>query len=221
MSDQIALDRRYMINVYEPSKPDGSLIFSFGPRGLMQERGLDGLTKHVPKFIVSTHQTTAGLVFDWSGTPDDPGGDREEMQTEIAARMKDRALWISRVTNLVGDVEQWAKELGWSTRRVEKRLDDLWIGKHDIPALLMQEDTCRILLEPVGRSTLGTEGVVDLYLMPGYDDIASFYFHSDRWNLHYVFPGTEPVGTVREAEPMPLSKQALEKVLAELMKHAA
>ena len=35
-----------------------------------------------------------------------------------------------------------------------------------------------ILLEPVAP---GTEGVVDLYLMPGYDDIASLYHYSNRW----------------------------------------
>ncbi|HZK82437.1 MAG TPA: hypothetical protein VFC46_15250, partial [Humisphaera sp.] len=155
------------------------------------------------------------------GTQDDPGAAREEMQTEIAVRMRDRAIWIDRVTVLVGQVEQWARELGWSSRRVGKQLDDAWIGKHGVPALLMQEDTCRILLEPVGRSTPGTEGVVDLYLMPAYDDIASLYYYGDQWNLHYMFPGAKPVATVREAEAVPLSKQTFERVLAELRKHAA
>jgi hypothetical protein len=85
----------------------------------------------------------------------------------------------------------------------------------------MQEDTGRVLLEPVGRSAPGAEGVVDLYLMPAYDDIASLYYCGDRWNLHYMFPGTKPVATVREAEALPLSKEALEKVLAEMRQNAA
>jgi hypothetical protein len=77
------------------------------------------------------------------------------------------------------------------------------------------------LLEPVGRSAPGTEGVVDLYLMPAYDDIATLYYYGNQWNLHYVFPNTKPVATVREADAVPLSKEALAKVLAEMRQHAA
>jgi hypothetical protein len=84
----------------------------------------------------------------------------------------------------------------------------------------MQEDTCRILLEPVGRSAPGAEGVVDLYLMPAYDDIASLYYYEDRWNLHYAFTGSGAVAAVREAEALPLSKDALRRVLEEMRQHA-
>ena len=81
-------------------------------------------------------------------------------------------MWISRVNLLVDEVERWARDEGWSTRRIEKRLEDAWIGPHRVPALLMQEELCRGLLEPLGLSAHGSEGVVDLYLMPAYDDIA-------------------------------------------------
>ena len=71
------------------------------------------------------------------------------------------------------------------------------------------------------RRLLGfADGVVDLYLMPAYDDIASLYYYGDRWNVHYMFPGTRPGVTVREAEAMPLSKETLEKVLAEMRQSA-
>ncbi len=210
-----------MISVFRPNGTDSTLIFSFGPKGLMHERGSGASPKRVPRFIVTIRSGANGLDFDWTGSQDDPGADRGEMEAEIAVRMKARSIWIDRVRALVAQVEQWAKELGWSTRRVEKELDDSWIGKHDVQALLMQEDTCRILLEPVGRATPGTEGVVDLYLMPAYDDIASLYYYGDRWNVHYAFAGATPVATVREAESMPLSKQTLDKVLVELRKHAA
>src|SRR5262249_58458038 len=115
----------------------------------------------------------------------------------------------------------WARELGWATRVIDKATEDSEIGKYKAPGLLMQEGTDRILLEPIGRSAPGTEGVVDLYLMPAYDDIASLYFYEGRWNLHYLFPGTTGVATVREAEPMPLTKESLEKVLAEMRRDAA
>jgi hypothetical protein len=103
---------------------------------------------------------------------------------------------------------------------LDKQLDDIWIGKHQAPALLMQEDTCKILLEPVGRSTTGAEGVVDLYQMPAYDDVARIYYYDGRWNLHHPYPGAKPV-PVREADATPLSKQSFERVLADLRQHAA
>jgi hypothetical protein len=185
MSEQLAQKQQYLITVHEPEESAGALIFTFVPKGLQQGRGPGGTPKRVPQFIAAVRQEPGGLAFDWSGTPDDPGAAREEMQAEISARLHDRSAWIARVTSLVDQVEQWAKEIGWATRRVEKNLQDARIGKHRVPALLMQEDTCRVLLEPIGRSTPGAEGVVDLYLMPAYDDIAGLYYYGNRWNLHY------------------------------------
>ena len=144
-----------------------------------------------------------------------------EIEPETTERAEARSAWVERVNGLVDQVEAWAKELNWSTRRVDKNLEDSVIGKHHVPALLMQEDTCRILLEPVGRSTAGAEGVVDLYLLPAYDDIATLYYYDQRWNLHYVFPNSKPVASVREAEAMPLTKESLGKVLAEMRDGAA
>jgi hypothetical protein len=144
-----------------------------------------------------------------------------EIQAESTEQIRARTAWMERVNALVDQVEAWAKELNWSTRRVEKRLDDSLIGEHRVPALLMQEDTCRILLEPVGRSAPGAEGVVDLYLLPAYDDIATLYYYNQRWNLHYVFPNSMRVASVREAEATPLTKEALERVLAEMRQSAA
>ena len=218
MSEQTVQDQPYMVSVHESKESGDTLIFTFVPK---QSRGPGDAPQRPPQFVVAVRQEESGLAFEWSGSPDDPGDAREEIQAEISARMKDRETWISRVTSLADQVAQWATEMGWSTRRVEKKLDDARIGKHVVPAILMQEDTCRVLLEPVGRSTPGTEGVVHLYLMPAYDDIASVYYYGDKWNLHYSFAGSEPVATVREAEATPLSKEVLEKVLEEMRQHAA
>ncbi len=222
MSEQTARKLRYAVSANEPEEVDGALVFTFVPNGLQQGRGPGGIPKRVPRFIVAVRQVAGELAFDWSGNTNDPGAAREEMEAEVTARMKDRETWIERVNSLVGQVEQWAREMGWSTRRVEKKLDDSRIGKHRVPALLMQQDTFRVLLEPIGRSTPGTEGVVDLYLMPAYDDIASLYFHDKRWHLQY-HPSHDTNGVVPESKEKakPLSKKALEKVLAEMRQNAA
>jgi len=221
MSDQTANSQRYIVSVYEPEGADGVLVFTFVPKGPEQERGPNGAPRRVAQFIVVARQQGDRITFDWSGTQDNPKSAMAEMEKEVEERIRARAVWIDSVKALVDQVETWARDMHWSTRRVEKKLDDAWIGRHRVPALLLQEDTCRILLEPVGRSSSGAEGVVDLYLMPAYDDIASLYYYGNRWNLHYMFPGTKAVPTVREAEAMPLSKEALEKVLAEMRQNAA
>jgi hypothetical protein len=218
-SNEMPEQHKYMVSGYEPNA-GGPVVFTFVPRGPRDERGEGGIPKRVPQYIVAVRGTPDNLEFDWSGSPDNPGSAGAEIQAEIGARMEERFTWIDRVTQLVKDVEQWAREMGWATKRVEKKLDDARVGTHRLPALLMQADTCRIILEPVGRSAPGTDGVVDLYLMPAYDDIASIYHYGGRWNLHYVLPGRRAVATVREAEALPLSKETLERVLDEMKQHA-
>ncbi|HUY90969.1 MAG TPA: hypothetical protein VMV10_19690 [Pirellulales bacterium] len=211
--------QKYIVSGYEP-EAGGAVVFTFVPKGVQHERGPRGAPRRVPQYIVDVRGTPDRLDFDWGRSPDQPGPATDEIEEEITTRMRERFAWIDRVTELVAAVEQWARELGWATKRVEKKLDDARVGTHRIPALLMQADTCRIILEPVGRSAPGTDGVVDLYLMPAYDDIASIYHYEGRWNLHYVFPGQGPVAIVRDAQALPFSKESLGQVLAEMRQHA-
>ena len=208
-------ERSYMVTIAEPANSDGAIVFTFVPsrrKELQAGRQLD----RVAQYIVHARQKPDGWKLEWSQASDDPGSARPDIEGEVQARLQERSAWENRVSTLVQNVEQWARELGWSSRRVEKKLEDSRIGNHRLPALLLQEDTCRVLLEPVGRSTPGAEGVVDLYLIPAYDDIASLYYYGNQWNLHYMFAGTSSVATIRDAEPVPLSKDALERVLSEM-----
>jgi hypothetical protein len=77
------------------------------------------------------------------------------------------------------------------------------------------------LLEPVGRSAPGAEGIVDLYLLPAYDDIASLYFSGGQWNVNYYFQGIAITGNIRETPGKPLSKEVLQCVLEEMRANAA
>lgn len=217
--NQTAAQQTFMVGAYQ-HQADDPVVFTFTPRGLQQARGQGGVPKRVPQYRVAVRGTSEKLDFDWVGTPDDPGSARTEIEAEVTVRMRERAAWIGRVTDLMTEVEEWARELGWSTKRVEKKLDDARVGSHRVPALLMQAETCRMILEPVGRSTPGSEGVVDLYLMPAYDDVASIDYYEGRWNLHYVFPGDGVVKSPREADALALSKEVLERVLAEMREHA-
>ncbi len=220
MSERSTKEEEFTVRIFEPEDGEGTLVFAFAPKGLQQRNGNGGIPVRVPQYVVVAPQESSGPTFDWSRTPDDPGAAREEFQAEVHVRMQGRAAWIARVESLVDQTERWAREMGWSTRRVEKKLEDDWIGSHRVHALLMQEDTCRILLEPVGRSALGVEGVVDLYLMPAYDDIARLVYYDDRWILHYEFSGAKPGSIGQDAETAPLSKETFARVLVELRQNA-
>jgi hypothetical protein len=130
-----------------------------------------------------------------------------------------RDAWMLRLTALVDDVERWARELGWSTRRIEKKLEDHEIGLHKVPALLLQEGTVRVLLDPIARSAIGAEGVVDLYLMPAFDDIATILYRGGNWRLYFAFEGS-PANRDLEADSMALSKETLKAVLREMLRNA-
>ena len=125
------------------------------------------------------------------------------------------------LSGLVETVRSWAQDLGWSPRQIEKKMEDSQIGIYKAPALILQKETVRVLLEPIARSAPGASGIVDLYLMPAYDDIASLYFYDGGWQLHYMFPTSPTVATIHEAEHKPLSKETLERVLEAMIKNAA
>jgi hypothetical protein len=127
--------------------------------------------------------------------------------TGDAAKTRDE--WVARLSALVDSVEQWAQEDGWSTRRIEKQLEDSDIGTYQAPALLLQREFTKMLLEPIARSAPGAEGIVDLYRMPAYDDVASLYFHGGAWQLHHVRTSIPVERQVTLGSGRPLSKEAI------------
>ena len=95
--------------------------------------------------------------------------------------------WLTNLQELLAQIRGWAEGSGWRTRVIEKSMKDSVLGQYKAPAMLMQRETVEVILDPVGRFAPGTDGVVDLYLLPAYDDIASLYFVDGAWRLHYAF----------------------------------
>jgi hypothetical protein len=132
-----------------------------------------------------------------------------------------RAAWLNRLSALVDSVQGWAEELGWSTRRIDKQMKDSQLGPYEAPALILQQDLTRVLLDPIASSAPHTEGVVDLYRMPAYDDVASLYYYDDNWHVHDQAAGTSSAATIREAQAKPLSMETFREVLEELKRHVS
>jgi hypothetical protein len=213
MTENEELLRGFLITVYWLE--DGRMQVNFGMKGPQAIRSFNGEPPQIPRYIVVVRPEGDGVAFDWIATQ--PGEFRTVMEAEAKTRWRERAAWIEHINSLVAQVDQWAREMDWSTRRVDKKLDDTRIGKHQVTALLMQADTCRILLEPIGSSAPDVEGVADLYLMPAYDDIARLSFYGGQWHLHYTFQSQDPIRT----EGAALSKELLGRVLTEMKANAA
>jgi hypothetical protein len=141
--------------------------------------------------------------------------DTTQKQPDDVEKIRDE--WIRRLSQLVVDVKGWAENLGWATKRIEITKQDSIIGTYQAPALLMQKEAARVLLEPISRSAPGYDGVVDLYLIPAYDDIATILFHVDHWQLHYMFPGMTGLSMVEEAPAKPLDERSLSEILEAML----
>jgi hypothetical protein len=222
MTRQEKVRRDFMIDVRQDRATPDAILVHFTPRELMEERKPGGATPHVPPFLVRACLQGEKIVAEWVGSPpEEYKANREDLEKEAADRLFKRVEWLRRLAALVDLAQGWANDLEWSTRRIQKEIKDSEIGAYPACALLMQEGTTRALLEPIGRSTPGSEGVVDLYLLPAYDDIASLLYYDGRWNLHYLSPDAPAVGDIRKWDSKPLSKAALRKVLDEMKEHVA
>jgi hypothetical protein len=97
--------------------------------------------------------------------------------------------WVRAVTDLVAQVEGWCRDRGWPTRRIDKRMYDAALGEYTVPALKIQVDLLKLLLEPDSRYLTGTDGGANLYVMPDFDDAARLFRHGGGWVIHPLQAG--------------------------------
>jgi hypothetical protein len=121
---------------------------------------------------------------------------------------------LGRLESLVRDVKGWAEAAGWRTRRITKTVNERQLGKYEVPVLLMEKETVEVVLNPVARLVPGSDGAVDLYLSPAYDDIASLYLEGDHWVVHYGEPSS-PLATRSTVEitPRPYGEATIRAIL--------
>ena len=126
----------------------------------------------------------------------------------------------SRVSELVKQVREWAEPHEWVTKEYPKKIRDNGQQIDEISSLFLQKGPAKLLLDPIAYDVPGAEGVVDLYLMPTYDDVASLYLKDGQWSISYAKPLDE-AGAVVQSQMMPLSELAINQVLDSIAAHAA
>lgn len=218
MNKQEATLRGFWVRVRPVEGISDTYRLSYMPRGLMAERAPGGKPRRVPEYHAQVKAQGDAVI--WDRPPVERPEDLERLNNDALNRVTVLHAWLANLTSLISSVRDWSAEFGWSTKIVDKPMEDSEIGEYKAPALLLQAETTRVLLEPVAREAPGAHGVVDLYLMPAYDDIASLYYDGKKWHIHYVRPGGQVVANIREVEPRPLSKVSLRRVLEEMKSHA-
>ncbi len=131
-----------------------------------------------------------------------------------------KAQWLDRLNALVNDVGGWARANGWQTRKIEKTVNERRLGTYKVPVLFMEKNTVEAVLNPVARFVPDSEGAVDLYEAPAYDDIASLYFEGNSWVVHYgERPDAVETKSVIEITPRPLSEEMIRSILDGMAAH--
>jgi hypothetical protein len=211
--------RGYTVSIAPTDEPSGVYHVTYHPKSLLAERGAGGKPKRVPEYKAHV-KTKSNEAVIWENAP--PVDEEALHKFDQDAKRRADLLhdWLGVLTTLIEVVRTWGNEIGWATKVVDKPMDDSKIGKYRAPALLLQEEATRVLLEPITRAAPGAEGVVDLYLMPSYDDIASLYYYGKKWNVHYIGEDEAPISNIRDTKSKPLTKATLRGLLEEMKSHA-
>lgn len=135
--------------------------------------------------------------------------------------IEQRKQFQSRIDDLVNKVRGWVEPHEWVTKAYPKKMRDGDNQIYELPALFLQKGPTRLLLDPVAYDVPGAEGVVDLYLMPTYDDMASLFFDQGDWTIHYTFPhDSVGTGSLADVQALPLREETIIEVLDSIATHA-
>jgi hypothetical protein len=135
--------------------------------------------------------------------------------------MPDRVEFAALVQNLITQVEGELDDPEWVMKRYVKKMRDADRTVYEVPFLTLQKGPVRLSLDPTAYDIPGAEAAIDVYLMPTYDPLATFYSEGGHWYLHSDFlPKPEDEGPITEGRRAPLSRDTLNQVFEAIATHA-
>ncbi len=90
-----------------------------------------------------------------------------------------------QIRELTDTVRGWMQLPEWAMREYQKKFRDETKAIFEAPALMLQKGPAKILLDPIAYDVPGYDAVVDLYLMPDYDDMAALALKDGVWEIEY------------------------------------
>jgi phytoene dehydrogenase-like protein len=119
--------------------------------------------------------------------------------------------WKEDANCLIKQVEDWAAELKWVTRRVDKKLNEMLLGEYHLDQLYLHAEGNLYILDPIARFVPGALGAFDLSIQPSFY-VTSIYHHMDGvWYIHLDV--RQGVHGVRKE---PLTRDTFTRAVAEL-----
>ncbi len=111
--------------------------------------------------------------------PEENGKSQELTKRE--SEMSDKSDAFARqVEAVVSDFEASLSGRDWSMRRDPKRMRDEIGNVYTVQSLTLINGPVRLLLDPNGYDIPGADGVMDLYLLPPYDPVATLYLEDGQ-----------------------------------------
>jgi hypothetical protein len=129
--------------------------------------------------------------------------------------------FAKQVETVVRDFEVSLSGQDWSIRRDPKRMRDEFGKVYSVLSLTLIKGPVRLLLDPNGYDIPGADGVMDLYLLPPYDPVATLYLEDGQWFIHSPFPSAldaaeDPTRWTRSN----LTKESISHTLGSIVDHA-
>jgi hypothetical protein len=129
--------------------------------------------------------------------------------------------FAKQVETVVNDFEASLSGHDWSMRRDPKRMRDEIGNVYSVLSLTLIKGPVRLLLDPNGYDIPGAGGVIDLYLLPPYDPVATLFLEDGEWFMHSAFPDAldavcNPTGWIRSR----LTEDSIRNTLGSIVEHA-
>jgi hypothetical protein len=129
--------------------------------------------------------------------------------------------WLYVLNGLIDNVKAWAETAGWETRLTARDVKEKGGLRYEAPVLVLDRDEAEVSLVPVAREVPGANGLVDFYLMPEFNHVASLYREKGQWFFHYAFhPDPEVASSVIETERFQLDEASFNRVVNDIAAHA-
>jgi hypothetical protein len=129
--------------------------------------------------------------------------------------------FAKQVVTVVRDFEVLLCGQDWSIRRDPKRMRDETGNVYSVLSLPLIKGPVRLLLDRGGYDIPGADGVMDLYLLPPYDPVATLYLEDGMWFIHSAFPAAlDAIDNPTKWTRSCLTKESISNTLESIVEHA-